>query len=275
MILGWMPGSGNNLHIPTGQLDSDKPGHHLGSVSLTSKKPRTENQAQFAFYMDLLGHDIMNSNQAVLSYLELISSSPAADKKIRMFAEKAITHVRTSTVLVENVKRLIATNTLDPESLQPIDLLKTIERAQVELLRFYPGKKITIDFASKPAKAFASGNSYAADLILNVFVTAVRLDSGDDILMKLDLKEEKVNNKPAWVIRLEDKNAKLPPFMNGGGVAETYAQDISTAVKTTGMLFAKMVAKNLGGDFEAHPIYREAKKVGAVFTIVLRKVDGK
>lgn len=240
---------------------------------MTSEKKNPHSGDQFAFYMDLLGHDVLNSNQAVLSYLELIASNPAADKKIRMFAEKAITHVRTSTFLVENVKRLISAKTVDIQSLKPIDLVKTIERAEPELARFYPGKKIRIELVSKPLEAFASGDTYAADLILNVFVTAMRLDPDDEVHIRLEIKEDKYKGRPAWVIRLEDKNARLPPFLDGEGVSATYSQDISTAVKTTGMLFAKMVARSLDGDFEAHALSHEAKNVGAVFTIVLRKAD--
>ncbi len=229
---------------------------------------------QFAFYMDLLGHDVINSNQAVLSYLELIYSNPAADKKIKAFAEKALTHVRTSTLLVENVKRLIATRTLDLQSMKPVDIVRTVERAHLEVSRFYPGKRIRIKFDSKPSQALAVGDSYAADLVLSVLLTAVRLDPGDEVDLKVDLREGTFGQRQAWVLRLEDRNIALPAFLNGGGVEETYSQDISTAVKTTGMLFAQMAAKNLGGDFEAHALVHGEKRSGAVFTITLVKAGG-
>lgn len=240
---------------------------------MTSTESGPQKGKQFEFYMDLLGHDILNSNQAVLSYLELIAASPGADKKTRIFAEKAIAHVRTSTVLVENVKRLMATRTVNIQSLKPIDLLKAIELAEVEVSKFYPGKKIRIDIAAKPRNAFVCGNSYAADLIRNMLITAARLDQGDDIRMSLSIQDGTFSGKPAWIIRLENKNAQLPPFLDGEGVAATYAQDISRTGKTAGMLFAKMIATNLGGDFDAHAISHEPKKKGAIFTIVLRKAD--
>ena len=240
-------------------------------MSLQSKDMQKQNQ--FAFYMDLLGHDILNNNQAVLGYLELLMATPGTDKKTREFAEKAISHVRTSTVLIDNVKRLIATREIDADKMKPIDLIRAIERAESELRRFFPSKTIRFEKASKPKVAFVHGNNHAADLILNVFLTAIRLNPSDDIAIGISFAEEKFEGKKAWVMRAEDKNSQLPPFLDGEGVKATYSQDISTAVRSTGVLFAKMIAGNLGGDFEAHSIHHDPRKRGAVFTVTLRKAE--
>lgn len=223
--------------------------------------------------MDLLGHDVLNNNQAVMSYLELILATPGVDKKVREFAEKAVSHVRTSTILVDNVKRLIATRGLDSEKLKSMDLVKSIELAESELKRHFPAKRIKIDKTGLPKSALVRGNSYASDLVLNVFITSVRLNQGDEIVLRVTLTEEKSKDVPVWTMRIEDKNAQLPPFLDGEGVAATYSQDVSTAVKTTGVLFAKMIAVNLGGDFEAHSLQHDPKKKGAMFTVILRKVE--
>jgi light-regulated signal transduction histidine kinase (bacteriophytochrome) len=240
---------------------------------LSAQSKAMQEEDQFVFYMDLLGHDVLNNNQAVLSYLELILATPGVDKKVKDFAEKAVSHVRTSTVLVDNVKKLMASKGIEPETLKPIDIVKSIERAESELRRHFPGKKIRLEIVALPKSAFVLGDNYAADLVLNVFITAVRLNPGDDIVLSATLVEEKYRGKPAWAMRVEDRNSQLPPFLDGEGVAATYSQDISTAVKTTGVLFAKMIAGNLGGDFEAHSLHHDPKKKGAIFTVIFGKVE--
>ena len=240
---------------------------------MTSKAKTTSRGTQFEFYMDLLGHDVLNSNQAVLSYLELIMANPGADKKTRALAEKAIAHIRSSTMLVENVKRILGTREIDYRNLKQVDLVKAIERAEVELGRYYPGRRMRLDHKGWPKTAVAFGNTYAADLILISLVTAVRLDVGEDVNMTLSLNEGESEGHPMWMIRIDDPNSQLPPFLDGEGVTATYAQDISLAVRTTGLLSAKMIAKNLGGDFEAHATSHEPKRRGAIFTIALRRAD--
>lgn len=240
---------------------------------MTSEKESVQIGRQFEFFMDLLGHDLLNSNQAVLSYLELILSNPGADKKTVTMAEKAIAHVRTATILIENVKRIMGTRIVDFHELKAVDLTSAIEKAEADLARFYPDRRIQIDRETWPSTAMVYGSSFVTDLVLNVLVTASRLNPGDDVRMKVALVEDKQNDHSVWVVRVQDEDCQLPPFLDGEGVSATYAQDISLAAKTSGLLSAKMIAANLGGDFEAHAISHEPKRKGAVFTITLRKAD--
>lgn len=240
---------------------------------MTGKKQANKKRAQFDFYIDLLGHDILNSNQAVLGYLELISSNPTVDKKTKAFAEKAIAHTRSSTILIENVKRLVATRNMDLSSLRPVNFVDAVQKAQRELDKFYPGKKLLLEMTNKPKDALVLGDTYAVDLLLNVFAIAARLNPGDHIQMRLSFTEEDVRGKPGWVLRMTDERAQLPPYLDGQGVTATYDQDVSRAVKAAGMLFAKMIAENLGGDFEAHAIHHEPKTEGAIFMVALRSAE--
>jgi hypothetical protein len=229
---------------------------------LTSKDKAAKRGGQFEFYMDLLSHDILNSHQAVLSYLELIIANPNVDKKNKVLAEKAIGHIRGSTLLIENVKKIMGSRGEDFKAMKPVDLD-----------RFYPGKRVKIDHKPWPRGVIVLGGSYVDDLVLNVFVSAVRINQRDDIDLHLAIEEGVFAGEPAWIARVEDPESQLPPFLKAQGVAATYAQDSSLAVKSSGLLSAKMIATNLGGDFDAHAIGREPKKTGAVFIITLRRAD--
>jgi light-regulated signal transduction histidine kinase (bacteriophytochrome) len=240
---------------------------------LTSKGKAAKGGDQFEFYMDLLSHDILNSHQAVLSYLELIIANPNVDKKSKVLAEKAIGHIRGSTLLIENIKKIVSSRGEDFTAMKPVDLVKNIGRAQVDLQRFYPGKRIRIDHKQLPRVVMVYGGNYVDDLVLNVLVSAIRLNQGDDIRLNFAVEEGVFAGDPAWIIQVEDPDSQLPPFLNGQGVAATYAQDSSLAVKSSGLLSSKMIATNLGGDFDAHAITREPKRKGAVFTITLRRAD--
>ncbi|MEM0343885.1 MAG: hypothetical protein QXJ32_04015 [Thermoplasmata archaeon] len=239
-----------------------------------AKKRKVEPEKQFEFYMDLLGHDILNSNQAVLSYLELIISSPGVDKRVKMLAEKAIPHVRTSTVLVENVKRLVASRSLDPDRLRPVDIVSALRRMEQKVRKHFPSKKISLVLAPEPRTAMVLGEDLAEDLVLNVLITAVRLNPGDDLRLDASITPGEFNGKPAWFVKIEDRGARLPPFLNGDGIEATYDQDISVAVRSTGILFAKMMAKSLGGDFDAHALTTLPEPAGAKYTVTLRRADG-
>jgi len=224
--------------------------------------------------MDLLGHDILNNNQAVLGYLELVLAAPGTDRTSKKFAEKAVSHVRTSTILIENIKRLLATRATDPDSFKSIALQSSVSLSERDLIKFFPDKKLKIRVAPGVERAFVIGNSAAQDLIMNSMVNMVRLDPNDEVNLSIELKEVQLKGKMCWKISLEDPNAELPPALRGRDVESIYLQDSSTAVRLSGVLFAKMIAQRLGGDFEAQELQAKGQKKGAAFIITLRKASG-
>jgi hypothetical protein len=105
-------------------------------------------------------------------------------------------------------------------------------------------------------------------------VNMVRLDPKDEVNLSIELKEVQLKGKMCWRISLEDPNAELPPALRGRDVESIYLQDSSTAVRLSGVLFAKMIAQRLGGDFEAQELQTKGQKKGAAFVITLRKASG-
>lgn len=241
---------------------------------MTEQKHAAKRDDKFAFYMDLLGHDILNNNQAVLGYLELVLASPGTDRRTRTQIEKAVSHVRTSTILVENIKRLLATRAADPDSFRPLNLQSSISQSERELIRFFPDKRLRIRTARGLDSAYVVGNSAAKDLIMNSMVSLVKLDAKDEIELSVKVKEVEFGGNRCWKISLEDANAEIPPSLKGKDFESIYLQDSSTAVRLSGILFAKMIAERLGGEFEVRDLSEKGFKGGAAFVITLRRASG-
>lgn len=240
---------------------------------MTDKHDLKKSQEQFAFYMDVLGHDVLNNNQAVLGYLELILAEPGFEKKVKRYAEKAVPHIRTSTLLVENIKKVLATRSADISSMKPFDLMVPLSRAQKDLERFFPDRTVRVVVASKQAEALVLSDPATSDLIHNALVDLVKLDPGRSVAITVRLAETELEGRACWSLRIENDNAELPPIMRGRDIESVYEQDSSTAVRMTGMLFAKMIARSMGGNFEAEELRGKGERRGAVFTITLRKAD--
>jgi len=242
---------------------------------VTAAKPKEPGEDQFAFYMDLVGHDILNNNQAVLGYLELILANPGSDKTVKRYAEKAYSHVRTSTMLVENGKRLMAVRGRVEEPLKPMDIGGTLERSQRDVSRFFPDKKVKVHLGELPKEAKALGNSAAEDLIMSAMVSAVRLDPREEVELNVKLVPAMFRGAECWALTIEDAGAELPPSIKDKDIKCVYLLDSSVAVKLSGLLFTKMVAEMLGGDFDAYELSGRKDRPGAGFTLTLRRADRK
>lgn len=221
--------------------------------------------------MDIAGHDMLNSNQAVLSYLELIMAAPDVTPKTKKYAEKAVAHVRSSTMLVENIRRLLATRSIDAQSLKPINIVDAIARSEREVRSFFPAKKVTVKMPPEMQSVYVLGESVAEYLVLNMLVTLVKLDLEDEVAVKVTIQESKVAGNQSWAIRMEDSNSQLPPGYNDRSALSAEIKDASLSVKITGLLFCKMIADSLGGRFDAQELVRQGERRGAALVVDLRR----
>ena len=245
-------------------------GHHPGESILTESHPTQGTEKLSAFFMDLLSHDILNNNQAVLSYLELVLANPDLNAKARDYAEKAISHVRTSTVLVEHAKSLMAARTVDPNSFRPIDLMRSVMLAIKELPGFFPAKKIKVRVVQGPTDAYVLGDALADDLVLNTFIDMVRADPGDEVAIDVRVIKSERGSKMFWSLVLSDPNAVLQPGMRSEDLSALLSQDNSKMVKMAGFIFARIGAHLLGGEFEAKGLATGTGQ-GGEFALTLAK----
>ena len=237
---------------------------------MKSKTPKNRDE-KFAYYMDLMSHDVLNNNQAVLGYLELILASGGVDKKTRKYAEKAVSHIRTSTILVDNVKRLMTTRRMDLSELKPTNLVVAMNSAEREVVRMFPDRNITVKLPSGIPEMGVIGDGAASDLVLNMLVSIVRLDPRETISLELKASEVDIRGKKCWEITLEDSTAQMPELTKDKPIEAAYEEDSSIAVKMVGILYCKMMAGLLGGGFEVRELHPKAAMKGVAFVATVLK----
>lgn len=232
-------------------------------------KTSKNREQKIAYFMDLLSHDVLNNNQAVLGYLELILASSVIDKKTRKYAEKAVSHIRTSTILVDNVKRLMVTRDLSPSELKPTDLLAAMNGAEREVVRMFPDRKIGVKIPAGPKQVLVIGDGAAGDLVLNMLVSMVRLDSSNSVTLELKMSETVSRGRKYWQVTLADPTAEMPKIAKDRSIEEAYDEDSSIAVKMVGILYCRMMADMLGGGFEVRELNPKSESKGALFVATL------
>jgi len=87
--------------------------------------------------------------------------------------------------------------------------------------------------------------------------------------LNVSVTEEPDYGKRGWTVTIEDPNVKLPTVVENSDIDTVHTKDRSLAAKVSGMLFAKMAAEALGGDFGIES--GEARGKGASFVLKLRR----
>jgi len=240
---------------------------------LTSKEFDYDPDSHLGIFMELLGHDVLNNNQAVLSYLELIMASPCMDQKTRKYAERATSQIRSSALLIETCRRVMAAKGDKLGKLAPTELLPSVKKATENLRHLFPERKIHVKIAPEGSKAEVFANEILDDLVLNVLVTAVQLDLTDDVRIKLDITPADREGKNHWTIRVENANAHIPPTLTRDLWGPNPPQDRSKMVKMAGLLFARMMAETIDAHLEADELVKGGSTPGCALTLHLRRAD--
>ena len=179
--------------------------------------------------MDLVSHDMLNDNQAILSYLELILATPGIDKKTAEYTRKAISHVRSSSLRIDNAKTIVGAGKWKEAELGPTDLWADLKEACDELLQVFPSKTIKVARPRDDFKALVVGEGIVKEILLTVMANAVKLDPESNVTLKVSVAEDTANGKRGWTVTIEDPNVKLPTVVEHTDIGAVHTKDSSLA----------------------------------------------
>jgi signal transduction histidine kinase len=169
-------------------------------------------KAQSELYLDLMGHDINNMNQSAMGYLELALETLEMDGKIgldgKLFIEKPLQAINSSSKLIENVRKLQRLMKEGVKTL-PIDLHDLF--GELKALDFHAGdKEVTVNFEQVPHYV-VNGNELLRDVFFNLINNAVK-HSRPDRPVTVDVRAERVEYEGRAFYRcsIEDDGPGIP-----------------------------------------------------------------
>lgn len=246
-----------------------------GHVLLTARQTDSDTHEKLRFCMDLLSHDIQNNNQAILSYLELIMSTPGTDSRIKRYAEKAASQLRTGAVLLENVRKTVDAIEASGRTIFSVDAVSAMAEAEAKLMTLFPDRQISVNTVNSTGDPIVLGSETIRDLLLNVLVNVVQLDPGEKVSVAIQLDDAERLGQNYLRIRIEDKAMMLPPALKRGLSETASTLDPSKTVKLAGLMFASLMTETLGGRFEANEAVKGDPSAGSAIQIYLRRLARK
>ena len=194
-------------------------------------------------YIDVMGHDINNLNQVILSRLEFVQHYGTLNAQQKECLNGAIEATRESAAIIGHVKTIQAVTTETPE-LQTIDLDRTIQDCIREAPR-PEDKKVTIRYT--PQKGLAVK---AVPGIKNAFCNVIRNSikySGQEVEVEIDVGHETKDGIKYLVTTIDD---------NGNGIPEETMKTLFTRFqqgsavppgKGLGVYATKLLVEHSGG----------------------------
>lgn len=215
-------------------------------------------------YIDLLSHDILNGNQAILSYIDLIMVEQRQDGPSQRHALKAASQVRVMSQLFESIRMLCPLENGEPVPTDSVELSDCLEQASTGLSDMFPDRTVEVDSNQLPTEAAVAGGRVATGAIQNLLMNVVQLDQSDKVVIGLDFSKTERDGRRFWTMKAVSANSKVPPSLKEGEGDDWRPDQRSKIVRVGGFLLARVMAESLGGSFDA-----KDEKDGSSFTLSL------
>ena len=205
---------------------------------------------EFHVIVDLVSHDILNINQAVLSAIELITESSGADEKTERHARRAESQIRISTQIFESMKVLCLTKRIGEMPSELVDLNEAVKKAISDATDMFPDRRVRVELEESEDKAVVAGGIIVHEALTNAIVGIIRLDTSEQASMKVRVSGEDVHGARHWVVRLSDENVAVPSKLGFKTIGEVSTDSRTRMGRMAGLIMARMMAEKLGGAFE-------------------------
>lgn len=205
---------------------------------------------EFQVFMDLISHDILNINQAVLSSIELMTESSKADER---HAKRAVSQIRISTQIFESMKVLCLTRKTGKTPSELVDLNETAKRAISDAANMFPDRQVKIELEESEEVAVVAGGMIVHEALTNALMGMIQLDPSEQASLKVRISRDEVHGVNHWIVRLNDENVAVPPTLLFESISEVSTDARTRMGRMAGLIMSRVMAERLGGAFEMKP----------------------
>lgn len=201
-------------------------------------------KAQAELYVDIMGHDINNLNQAALGYLELIQDDSNLNDDQRESIKDALNSIMGSANIIDNVRK-VQTISEKKNVLQPKDINDMI----LECVKEYPnpeGKHVSIKYTPKSGR-IVKANPLMKEVFLNLIGNSVKY-SGDEVEIDIQVNKVDRSGKRFYDVSIADNGYGIPDELKIKLFNRFQRGTTKAHGKGLGLFIVKSLLEQVGGD---------------------------
>ncbi len=226
------------------------------------------------FYNDLMAHDINNINQIIMGYLGALSDSGLSEQEQKSCVEKALSAVKRSAKLIENVRKLRQIQEIEPEQ-KAIDLTDILKESIDTVKADHKDKEVEINYIPPEEKQYILADSFANDIFVNILDNAIKFTPSTKVEIGIGVEDYAKKGKEFYEISVEDRGRGVPDeakeaifkrfhkghkYMKGSGI---------------GLYLVRTLVSRYGGEVWVEDRIEGDHTQGSIFNVIIPKPNPK
>jgi len=254
--------SGDPIHILS--ILRDVTDHKKAEQKIITERKRAE------FYLDLLGHDINNFNQAIVSYNEMLSSKTDMPEDYRKYSKNSLQQALEISELISKVEKLSQLQKGEYEA-KKMDIIPILNHSTEILTKTFPDKVIEINSNLPNNEMMIKGNELLLDVFTNLLTNAVKYNNNHKIL--LDISNNISDDEKYWKFEFKDNGPGIPDEMKEIIFKRFERGENNVQGRGLGLTIAREVINQIGGEIWVEDRVKGNSSRGSNFVVLLPRED--
>jgi PAS domain S-box-containing protein len=227
-----------------------------------------EERNRAELYLDILGHDLTNLNQAIISSSELLLINKELTENEKRYIHNIYQQANVISDLIVNVRILSELQETDFRK-KRINLYKIIHQSIDNINLTYKDRKIKIIHSLPKSGLSIKGNELMKDVFDNILENAVKYNNNGEIEVEISHSGSK-NNK-FWKLEIKDNGPGVPDEMKGQ-IFERLKRGVKSVHGSgLGLTIVKEIINRHNGDIWVEDRVKNEPDKGCNFVILLPK----
>jgi PAS domain S-box-containing protein len=227
-----------------------------------------EERNRAELYLDILGHDLTNLNQAIISSSELLLIDKEITKNEKRYIHNIFQQANAISDLVVNVRKLSELQVTDFRK-KRINLFQILQQSIDHLNLMYKDRKININHSLPKSGLHIKGNELMKDVVDNILENAIKYNKNGEIQVEITHSGSK-NNK-FWKLEIKDNGPGVPDEMKWQ-IFERLKRGVKSVHGSgLGLTIVKEIINRHNGDIWVEDRVKNEPDKGCNFVILLPK----
>jgi len=226
-------------------------------------------RAQAELYLDLMSHDINNMNMVAMGKIELLKGAVAGDEKAVALLEGALDMLRSSSRLIENVRKIQQAEQggLETEIVDLCDVLEDVKKKYSAM----PGRDIAIRIRHEISNGcLVLAGRLIEDVFSNLVGNSVKhADPGKPIVIDVGLSMTGPDKDRFYRITIEDNGPGIPDDLKGRLFSRLEKGKSKTAGRGLGLYLVRKLVEDFGGNVRVEDRVGGDFRQGSRFVVLL------
>lgn len=216
-----------------------------------------------------MAHDMNNMNQVTMGYLFLLSESSLSEEQ-KVYVEKALSVVKRSAKLIENVRKLKQLQETEPE-LKAIDLVEILKETIDSVKADHKGKEVEINYKPPAEKQYILADSFANDIFSNILDNAVKFTQATKVEIDLGVEDYLKNEEGFYKISVADRGRGVPDEAKEAIFERFFRGQKSVKGSGLGLYMVKTLVSRYGGEVCVEDRVKGNYTLGSIFNVAIPK----